>query len=135
MLFGSEEWIKAFMDEINNSEAYAEAAVDWEGDFYFIIESGKEDGEAIYYYADLWHGKCREAYRVPDENARDPAFRLSAPLATWELIVEGKLDPIPAMMSRKLSVQGNLVKIVRSVRAAQELVACVARVKTEFPTA
>ena len=36
--FPSEEWVKAFCQEINNSESYAQAAKNWEGDFYFIAE-------------------------------------------------------------------------------------------------
>ena len=39
-LLGSEEWLKALAEAINNSPAYAKAAKTWEGDFYFIIDPG-----------------------------------------------------------------------------------------------
>lgn len=38
--FATDEWIKALMEVINKSEAYAQAARNWEGDFYFIVEPG-----------------------------------------------------------------------------------------------
>ena len=38
--FPSDAWIKALMDDLNKSAAYAEAAKTWEGDFYFIVEPG-----------------------------------------------------------------------------------------------
>jgi putative sterol carrier protein len=133
--FGSEEWIAAWKEEVNESEAYAKAAADWEGDFYFIVMPEGAFTETIYYYVDLWHGKCREAYRSPDGTEKDPEFRLTAPISVWRQVVEGKLDAIQGMLAGKLKVKGNLIKITRYVRAAQELVACCARVETEFPPA
>ena len=35
--FPSDEWAKAFMKVLNDSEVYAEAAKDWEGDFYYVV--------------------------------------------------------------------------------------------------
>jgi len=133
VLFGSEEWIKALMEEVNQSEAYAQAAANWEGDFYFIVEPEGQFTETVYYYMDLWHGECRDAYRSASGTDKDPEFRLSAPISVWRQVIEGQLDPIQGMLTRKLRVKGNLIKITRSVRAAQELVACCTRVETEFP--
>lgn len=66
------------MQELNKSQAYREAAKDWEGDFYFIIEPEGSLKETVIYYMDLWHGDCRSAF-VADEKAKTPAFRISAP--------------------------------------------------------
>ena len=69
--FGSDAWIKQLQVELNQSEAYAEAAKNWEGDITFVIEPKGSllDGE-IYMYVDLWHGQCREA-RIVD-SLKDP---------------------------------------------------------------
>lgn len=40
----SDEWVKEYMKAINESEEYAEAAKDWEGDFLFVIEPDEEHG-------------------------------------------------------------------------------------------
>jgi putative sterol carrier protein len=131
--FASDEWAKAFMEAINNSAAYAEAAKTWEGDFYFIIEEGEHVPAPIYIYVDLWHGKCREAFSTTDPSVKDPVFRMSGPLWNWRRVVEKKLDPLQGLLTRQFSLRGDMVKIMRAVKAAQELVNCTALVPTEFP--
>ncbi len=131
--FPSNEWLEALKEELNRSEAYARAAKDWEGDFYFIITPEGELQEPIYLYVDLWHGKCREAYVVDNPEEKEPAYRLKASPSVWKKVINKQLDPVQGIMSRQLQLQGNMMQIIRNVKAAQELVNCVARVPTEFP--
>ncbi len=35
--FPSDEWIKAFKDELNKNKTYEEVAKIWEGDFLFVV--------------------------------------------------------------------------------------------------
>ena len=56
--FMSGEWAEALKDAINANDAFKEAAVTWEGDFYFIAEM--KDGSKSTVYLDLWHGACRD---------------------------------------------------------------------------
>ena len=79
--FATDEWAKALMHEVNNSEAYAKAAAHWEGDFYFITTAGPAMPKDTYLYLDLWHGKARDAYLVEDPTNKPVAFELRAPLA------------------------------------------------------
>jgi len=132
-LFGSDEWIQTFMQEVNKSEAYEKAASDWEGDFYFVVTPGKMYEQGAIYYLDLWHGKCRSACLVTDEAQFSPVFRIETTDANWKAIIDKKLDPIQGMMTRKIKLRGNMAKIMRYVKAAQELVNCATRVPTEFP--
>jgi len=131
--FLSEEWIKALMNEVNNSESYREAASNWEGDFYFIIEPEDNIEEKVIYYMDLWHGECRSAGVITDEKEKTPEFRISAPISKWRRVIEKKLDPIQGMVTRQLKLQGNLMKIMKTPKAAMELVNCCTLVATEFP--
>lgn len=131
--FLSEEWIQALMQELNNSKAYREAARNWEGDFYFILEPEGNIKEKVIYYMDLWHGECRSACIVTDEKEKNPAFRISAPISKWRRVIEKKLDPIQGMVTRQLKLQGNLIKIMKAPKAAMELVNCCTLVPTEFP--
>lgn len=131
-VFGTEEWINLWADAINNSKAYEEAAKTWEGDFYMIIEVGGPFKEPVYQYLDLWHGKCRKATVAKTESEYKPEFILSASQATWRKVAEKKVDPIQAIVTRQLKLQGNMGKVMRAVKAAQELVNCVTQVKTEY---
>ena len=132
-LFGTDEWVKAYMEVINKSEAYEKSAQGWEGAFYFVIEPKTMYDELATYYLDLWHGKCRNALLVEDESQFSPAFRLTTSDANWKAIIDKELDPIQGLMTRKIKLKGNMAMIMRYVKAAQELVNCAASVPTEFP--
>lgn len=131
--FATDEWAKALMERINESESYSQAARNWEGDFYFIVDAGDGIEEPIYLYMDLWHGKCREAFATTDPSAKDPVFRMSGPLNKWRQVVEKKLDPIQGLLTRQFKLKGDMVMIMKNVKAAQELVNCTTLVPTQFP--
>ena len=131
--FGTSEWVETLKNELNASDAYARAAKDWEGDFYFIIMPEGELREPMYLYMDLWHGQCRSARVVDDPTEESPDFRMKATPRVWKKVVTKQLDPIQGLLTRQLQLQGNMMQIMQSVKAAQELVECVTRVPTEFP--
>lgn len=131
--FPSDEWVKALMAEINKSEAYRDAAKNWEGDFYFVVNKSPGIPQDVYLYMDLWHGECRDAYAVSDPSDKKPEFVLAAPLQVWQRVLEGKMDPIRALMTRQLKLQGNMMKIMKVPKSATELVNCCAKVDTEWP--
>ena len=130
--FPSDAWVKAMMEDLNQSQAYLDAAKNWEGDFFFVIEPAGKLDKPVTLYMDLWHGKCREAFEAVD-GQRVPAFRLSGPAATWKKVMTRQLDPMQAMMTGQLRLQGNMAMIMRNVRAAKELVESCTRIPTEFP--
>jgi len=131
--FPSDAWVKALMEELNQSAAYAEAAQTWEGDFYFVVDAGGPLTQPVVLYMDLWHGKCREAFEVTDQSVKKPVFRMSAPPATWKKVLTKKLDPIQGLMTGQLKLKGNMAMVMKSVKAAKELVEATTRVETEFP--
>ena len=124
--FPSPQWTAAFESEINGSDAYANAAKQWEGDILLVID------ESPGIYLDLWHGKCRSARFVSDTGEVSPEFKIIAPMAKWQNVLAGKLDPVQGMVTRQLKLEGNLVKIMKNVKAAQELVRCATKVPTEY---
>ncbi|MFW9991376.1 MAG: SCP2 sterol-binding domain-containing protein [Candidatus Odinarchaeota archaeon] len=131
--FLTEDWILDYKDVLNASEAYAEAAKDWEGDFFFIVTDAP-DGKTHTYYIDLWHGKARDAYLVTDDKKpeKDPEYHYKGSYENWIEVVEGRLDPIKGLMVRKFHLKGNMAKVLKATKAAKELVACAAKVPTEF---
>ena len=130
--FPSDEWIKELANQLNASQAYERAAKDWEGDFIFVVEPDEAYNETAYLFLGLYHGKCTGAALISSEDEREAEFILRAPYTNWRNVIEGKLDPIQGMMTRKLQVKGNMMKIMRYPKAAKEIVACCALVPTEF---
>ena len=124
--FPSPEWVSAFNEQVNTSDAYANAAKTWEGDITLVIEGGPG------IYLDLWHGKCRQAEFLDDPSSKSPEFQITADMEKWKKVLAGKLDPVQGMVTRQIKLDGNLVKIMKNVKAAQELVRCSTKVDTTF---
>jgi putative sterol carrier protein len=132
--FGTDAWIKELQVKLNESEGYREAAKNWEGDFYFVITAGPGIPQDIHLYVDLWHGECRDAFRVEDASEKNPEFAITAPLTVWRKVVDRKLDPIQGLMTRQLKLKGNMFKVMKAPKAAQELVHCCTLVDTSWPS-
>lgn len=131
--FPSNEWIKAMMQDLNSSQSYKEAAKNWEGDFYFIIEPGGTLKDTVILYMDLWHGECRNAFMLEKQDGMNPAFLLSGPVTVWKKVMTKQLDPMQAMMTGQLKLTGNMAMVMKNVRAAKELVESCTRIPTKFP--
>lgn len=132
--FATDDWIKALMAELNSSDAYAKAAKNWEGDFYFIVEQGGGIPEDVFLYMDLWHGECRDAFKVDDAAAKSPVFELRAPINVWQGVINKKIDPIQGIVTRRLKLKGPMVKVMKAPKAAIELVACCGNLDTDWPS-
>jgi len=130
--FPSGAWIQELSRRLNESESYARSAKDWEGDFVFVVEPDEEYEETAYLFLGLRHGKSTGAAQVASEDERDAEFLIRAPYGVWRRVIEGELDPIRGMMTRRLKLSGNLMKIMRYPKAAQEIVSCCAEVPTDW---
>lgn len=124
--FPSAEWTAEFEQKINSSDAYANAAKTWEGDILLVIEGSSG------IYLDLWHGKCRRSELVESPTSTPAEFKITASMPKWQNVLAGKLDPVQGMVTRQLKLDGNLVKIMKNVKAAQELVRCATHVETVY---
>ena len=133
--FASQEWLDAFVGAINASKKYEEAAKDWEGDFYFILEPGGPITEKRAMYLDLWHGKCRKAELVLEKemDKYKPEFTIAGTLAIWRKINEKKLDGTQALLTRQLKLTGNMAKVMRATGATRALSEATQTVKAVFP--
>jgi len=133
LVIGTQEWADAAMQELNSSQTYKEAAKNWEGDMYVIIEPDATFKHRIIGYFDLWHGDCRSASVVRDESEKSPQYTISGPYPIMKQLLEKKLDPVKAMITGKLKVKGNMGQIMRMPRAALEFTNCVSKVDAVFP--
>jgi len=130
--FPSDEWIKELGRVLNASEAYAQCAASWEGDLTFICQPDQDYPGTAYLYLNLQHGKCLEAKQLGQPDEKKPMFTISAPFGNWRRVIEHRLDPLQGMFSGKLKVVGSMAQIQRTPKATIELVACAARIETDF---
>ena len=128
----TKEWLDAFGDAINNNQDYKDAASWWEGDMMCVIEpSGPLDHE-VRFYLGLYHGACTGVKLLEPGEQASPEFTLAGPYDNWVKVAKNQLETIQAVMSGKLRLEGNLAKLMRATRAAQEIVNSLQTVPTEF---
>ena len=131
-IFPSMGWLNELDAKLNSDEHYASVAQKWEGDMIIAIEPDGNLKEKQVYYLDLWHGKCRGVAKLEEVAEKKAAFVLTATYENIKNIVTGKLDPMQAMLTRKLSVQGNFGVMMRSVPTVLDFVRCCREITTDI---
>jgi putative sterol carrier protein len=131
----SEEWARAYKDEINKSEAYKNAGKGWKWTVGLVVEAepDKKFPESRGIYMDLFEGEAREIKVVSAEEAKACNFAITASYSRWKEVATEKLDATRGMLQGKLKLKGDLPTIVRYTKAAQELTKATTRVPVEWP--
>jgi len=136
----SQEWLNAYKDAINANKNYKAAASWWEGDFLFIIEPSGNLKEELRAFVGLYKGDCTGVKLLPpsvEYEVLKPGspprplkegekvgveFVYSGPYDNWLKVMKKELDPIQGLMAGKFKLVGNMAKVMRATKAAQELV-------------
>ena len=130
--FPTDEWVVSLMEKLNTDEKYAHVARNWEGDMIYVVEPGDKLEEPVVFYLDLWHGKCRDAYPMKDVKAAKAVFTLKAPYGNYVKLLRGEFEPMQALMTRKISVHGNMAVLMRSVPTVLDFVRCCREITDSF---
>ncbi len=130
--FPSDEWAKMYMEALNENRAYEDAASDWEGDFLFVLEPDDKLKERTVIYIDLYHGKCREAYILKPGEEKKTNFVIEAPYGYWVKVIKKEVDAIEGLVKGKLKLKGDMAKVMKYTRAAQEMVNTTTMIQSEF---
>jgi len=97
-----------------------------------VIDPGGNLSTQVIMYLDLWHGKCRSSEIVNDINSHAPAFTLKAVYPNFAKVLTGELDPMQAMLTRKLDVKGSMAVMMRSVPTVLDFVRCARDITKEI---
>ena len=94
--FPTDPWFQDFIERINASADYREAAATWEGDVAFLIEAEPDKGvpEDVWAWLDLWHGECRGGGIVDAGKARTARFVIRAPYSRWREVLTPSLHAL-----------------------------------------
>ncbi len=134
----TERWFRRWQEELNASEAYRHAARHWEWPVVLVVRPEPTAGfpTQLALYLDLYHGECR-AIRVAQRGDRDAVkYVIEGDAETWRQILHRELDPVMALMQRKLHLEkGGLLALSRHLKAARELVLAATRATAVEETA
>ena len=134
--FPSKKWAGMYMDFLNNSKPYEEAAKNWEGTMLFIIQpDGGSAPFEIGCWLDLWHGKCRGyLFWVKGQDQPKADFIYQGPEKNWLGMIDGKIDPIQGLMAGKFRLVGNMPMVMRHTLAAKLLVETLQKFEFDIVT-
>jgi putative sterol carrier protein len=130
--FPETEWISALAEKLNSDEEYARIARNWEGDMFVKVLPGGALKNERRFYLDLWHGKCRNAYEVEPGQTPKAVLQLSLPYENAVRLLKGELDAMQALLTRKISVQGNMAILMRNVPTVLDFVRCCREVTDSY---
>ena len=122
--FPTPEWLQELMEKLNNDDQYAQIARNWEGDMVFKIDADGPLTESITYYLDLWHGKYRGVEVIPEDVNRDAVLIMRAPYLNIIKVIRGETQVVQALLTRKISVRGNMALLMRNVPTVLDFVRC-----------
>jgi ribonucleoside-diphosphate reductase beta chain len=125
----TDPWARAWGERLNESEAYREAAENWEG-AVLLEDSLAVDGlRAV--FLDLRHGACLEARAARAGDGERARYVLTATEADWLRVLDG-MSPISAILRGKLKLsKGSLASLMPFTRAASELVEAARRIEPD----
>ena len=132
----TKEWVNAWAEELNLNEKYKEAAQKWEGETVLVLKADPDMGlgEDRTVILDLWHGECREGRVADDDDLESAPYVITASPENWRQILDGKLEPIMALMRGKLQLtKGKITDLLPYITAAKEMISSAASVDTKFP--
>jgi len=136
--FPSREWAEEYCRVLNAHEPYKKAAKGWKWPILFKVKDlppelasqypGGEPGFLIR----LEDGECLGVEWYDDASKADAPFILSASYKDWVDIITGKLNPLTAIIRKRLVIEkGEYQTIMRFPIAALEMVQAAKKVGIE----
>jgi hypothetical protein len=127
---GSREYMEEVAKRTNSDAQYLELSKGENEIYTLVLEAEPDKGVAE---------KLNLCYRVEDGKIveifsaeREATFSLAAPYGIWVDILTGRLGANKALMTRKVKVKGNMVKLLKYSEGVLRWVEILRAVPTEF---
>jgi hypothetical protein len=112
-MFPERSWCVAAIAKFNEDPDAAAAASGWSGDFGLVV-----DETLGIYLGPPEHGRLPDPIfsDVAQLEARAPAYLARASTDDWLQLIAGTLDPIAAIVQRRLVAQGDLTPVIARLK-------------------
>lgn len=130
---GTQAWLDAFRDAVNSSERYRETAQGWRWPVGLAFLGAADGASTRHVHLDLYEGVCRRAEVVDEDVFATATFRILGPYDRWSQILDGRLEPMKALVLKRLRLEGDLLTVLRYMPAAKALLECTCRIDTDVP--
>jgi hypothetical protein len=136
VLFPSKEWCEEAV-RIANADPEAQLAGEgWTFDFGAVIEA--EPGKlakSFTVHAVPNEGRIEKLRVLADPDDLDelePVYLARAPYSVWKGLILGTVDPVEAVLKRKIAVKGDLQPLIERLKYKGLADRVIAQLKTEF---
>ncbi|HZX41535.1 MAG TPA: SCP2 sterol-binding domain-containing protein [Myxococcaceae bacterium] len=135
-VFPSRGWAEAAMAMVNADPEIVAAGRGWTGDFGVVIdaEAGKLDAHFVAWVRPE-AGRIAELRVLVDPDDLDefePAYRIRAPYSVWKGLLLGEVDPVEAILERRLRVDGDVQPILERMRYKDIASRVLSQLETRF---
>jgi putative sterol carrier protein len=136
-IFPSKAWVDEAVRLTNSDPESAAAGRGWVGDFGAVIQAEKGKLERTFTVHvkpnRLGHIERVEVLDDPDDlDDIEPAYLARAPYSVWKALLQGTLDPVEAVLKRRIEVQGDLQPLMERMKYKGIADRVFAQLKTEF---
>lgn len=119
-VFPSREWCEEAIRLLNEDPEIAQAADGWDADFGAVIEAepGKLQSTFTVHVVPK-DGRIAKFKVLPDPDDLDeiePAYLARAPYSVWKGLIQGTVDPVEAVLKRRINVQGDLQPLIERLK-------------------
>lgn len=135
-VFPSREWCEEAIRLVNSDPEIVQVADGWEGDFGVVIDP---DGSAlstpfvVHIVPEGGRITSWEILEDPDDlEDIEPAYLARAPYGIWKSLMNGTLDPIEAVLRRRVSMTGDLQPLIERLRYKTIAERVISRLETRF---
>ena len=135
-VFPSREWCEEVVRLVNADPESVEAGEGWVGDFGVVVEreAGKLERSFTIHCVPR-DGKIHNLRLLedPDELEEiEPRYLARAPYSVWKALIQQTLDPIEALVRRRISVDGDVQQLIERMRYKGIAERVLAKLNTRF---
>ncbi len=135
-IFPSKEWCEQAVRLVNEDPEAAQAGAGWEGDFGAVIlpEPGKlaKPFTAWVVPKDGRIEKLKILADPDDLEEIEPAYLARAPYSVWKGLLQGTLDPVEAVLKRRIDLKGDVQPLMERLRYKGVADRVLAKLQTTF---
>jgi putative sterol carrier protein len=134
--FPSKEWCELAVKLANADPESGAAAQGWKGDIAAVVqaEAGKLAADfAVHFIPDGGRIQRFRVLKDPDElDEIEPAYLARAPYSVWKGLLLGTLDPVEAVLKKRIQMTGDLQPVIERMRYKGIADRVLAQLPTEF---
>lgn len=126
----ADAWAGAWRDRLNDSTAFTDAVVEFEGTVRFTVRPDESyDGDPVHLRVVVADGECASADSVAEA---DYDYALSGPYEAWKSLLRDELAATDAIMDGPFDVEGDPIALMSHRDAFLEMVRAARDVDVTF---